>query len=73
MHRTLKRGAIHPARECAFADAGTIRFQQRRLFLTNALDTYYVGVEEIDDGIWSIYFSTVLLARFDERDGIIRE
>lgn len=129
MHRTLKRGAIHPARATARAqqrafnvfraeynderphshhagtppgahyttspraypsqlppleypahylvkrvtDAGTIRFQQRLLFLANALDNHHVGLEEVDDGIWSIYFGTVLLARFDERDGIIRE
>ena len=53
-------------------DAGTIRFQSRLLFLANALDTYHIGLEEVDDGIWSIYFGTVLLARFDERDYIIR-
>ena len=29
-------------------------------------------VEEVDDGIWSIYFCDVLLARLDERDSIIR-
>ena len=54
-------------------DAGTIRFQQRLLYVANALDAYQVGLEEIDDGISSIYFGTVLLARFDERDGVIRE
>ena len=52
-------------------DAGTIRFQSRLLYLATALDNYYVGLEEVDDGIWSIHFGTVLLARFDERDGII--
>ena len=25
------------------------------------------GLEEIDDGIWSLYYGPVLLARFDER------
>jgi hypothetical protein len=29
-------------------------------------------LEETDDGIWSIYFSTVLIATLDERDYIIR-
>ena len=53
-------------------DAGTIRFQHRLLFLANALDHHHVGLDEVDDGIGSIYFGTVLLARFDERDGIIR-
>jgi hypothetical protein len=28
----------------------------------------YVGLEETDDGIWSVYYGTVLLARFDERE-----
>ena len=54
-------------------DAGTIRVQSRLLYLANALDNYSVGLEEVDDGIWSIHFGTVLLARFDERDDIIRE
>lgn len=53
-------------------DAGTIRFESRRLYLATALDTYHAGLEEVDDGIWSIHFVTVLRARFDERDGIIR-
>ena len=33
----------------------------------------HIGLEEIDDGIWSIYFGMILLARLDERDCIIRE
>ena len=28
----------------------------------------YVGLEEVDDGVWSMYFGPVLLGRFDERD-----
>jgi hypothetical protein len=32
----------------------------------------YVGLEEVDDGIWSIHFCHVLLGRVDERDYIIR-
>ena len=27
-----------------------------------------VALEEIDDGLWSIYFYDVLIARLDERD-----
>ena len=54
-------------------DAGTIRFQSRLLYFANALDNYAVGLEDVDDGIWSIHFGTVLLARFDERDYVIRE
>jgi hypothetical protein len=28
----------------------------------------YVRLEEVADGIWSVYFGPVLLGRFDERD-----
>jgi hypothetical protein len=31
-----------------------------------------IGLEETEDGIWAIYFHTILLATFDERDYIIR-
>ncbi len=34
--------------------------------------SHHLGLEETDDGIWSIYFNTVLLATLDERDYIIR-
>jgi hypothetical protein len=27
-----------------------------------------VGLEEIDDGIWSLYYGPILLARLDERE-----
>ena len=27
-----------------------------------------VALEEIDDGVWSLYYGSVLLARFDERE-----
>jgi hypothetical protein len=31
-----------------------------------------VGLEEVDDGIWSLHFCHVLLGRVDESDYIIR-
>jgi len=51
---------------------GTFRFQGRLLYLANAMVDQHVGLEETDDGIWAIYFNTILLATFDERDYIIR-
>jgi hypothetical protein len=27
-----------------------------------------VGLEEVDDGLWSVYFGPVLLGRYDERE-----
>ena len=52
-------------------NAGTIRFKKRLLFLANSLKQHVVGLEEIDDGVWSIYFCNVLLARIDERDYVL--
>ena len=51
---------------------GTFRFQHRLLYLANAMVDQQIGLEETDDGIWAIYFNTILLATFDERDYIIR-
>ena len=53
-------------------DAGTFRFQQRLLYIANALVNQHIGLEETDDGVWAIYFNTVLLATLDERDFVIR-
>ena len=48
--------------------AGTFRFKGKRVFVTQALEHQPIGLEETDDGIWSIYFYDNLLGRFDERD-----
>ena len=52
--------------------AGTFCFKQRPLFITHSLASHTIGLEEVADGIWSIYFCQVLLARLDERDYRIR-
>lgn len=49
-------------------DAGTFRFQQRLLYIANALVDRHIGLEETDDGVWAIYFNRVLIATLDERD-----
>jgi hypothetical protein len=51
---------------------GTFRFQHKLLYLANAMVDQHIGLEETDDGVWSIYFNTVLLATLDESDYIIR-
>jgi putative transposase len=48
--------------------AGTFRFRSRQLFLSDTLLEEWIGLEESEDGVWSIYFYDVLLARLDERD-----
>jgi len=47
--------------------AGTIRFKDRLLFLANALKQHHVGLEEREDGLWSLYLGAVLLGTIDER------
>lgn len=48
-------------------NAGTIRFKHKLLFLANALKQHHVGLEETDDGVWSLYLGAVLLGRIDEQ------
>jgi len=40
-------------------------------FLSAALAQHDIGLEEIEDGVWSIYFYDTLLARLDERKDLI--
>jgi len=42
--------------------AGTFRFGDKLLHLANALVNHDIGLEETDDGVWAIYFNTVLIA-----------
>ena len=53
-------------------NAGTIRFKTRLLYLSTALKAHRVGLEEIDDGIWSLHFCHVLLGRIDERKALVK-
>lgn len=49
---------------------GTIRilyFKNQQIFLSELLSGHDIALEEIADGIWSIYFYTLLLARLDVR------
>ena len=51
---------------------GTFRFGRRLLILATPLEGYDVGLDEVDNGVWSIYFCNVLIARFAERKYVIR-
>jgi transposase InsO family protein len=49
--------------------SGQIRWKNdERLFLSHTLHGEIVALDEIDDGIWSLFYGPVLLARFDERE-----
>lgn len=44
-----------------------IRLRRRLLYRADALYSYHIGRDEVDNRRWSIYFRTVVLTRFDER------
>lgn len=50
---------------------GTIKFKNEWHFLSEVLEGEHVALEEIDDGIWNVWFYAHLLARLDERTGEI--
>ncbi len=47
---------------------GTYKWKRQQLFISQALGHEWIAFEEVDDGVWSVYFYDVLLARLDERD-----
>ena len=47
---------------------GGVRWRNRWVNVSHVLAEEYVGLNEIEDGIWSVYFGPVLLGRFHERD-----
>jgi transposase InsO family protein len=51
--------------------AGTFRLFNKQMFLSHALADEYVGLEEIDDGLWNILFYGTLLGRFDQATNAI--
>jgi putative transposase len=57
-------GHMEPRR---VSSCGTVSWDSRPLFVTTALAGEYVAFEEIDDGLWTLHFATVALARYDER------
>jgi putative transposase len=50
---------------------GCFKYKSTDHFVSVALAGEHIGLEEVDDGIWSLYFYRTLLARFDERNRTI--
>ena len=48
------------------SSAGTFRLHSGQHFLSQALNDEYIGLEEIEDGLWNILYYETLLGRFDE-------
>lgn len=46
---------------------GTVSWRNHPLFLSEALAGEQIAFEEVDDGLWTVRFATVALARYDDR------
>lgn len=46
---------------------GGIRWGSGWVNVSQVLSEEYVGLEEVDDEVWAVYFGPLLLGRFDER------
>ena len=46
---------------------GHISWTGEPVFVSKALVGEYVAFEEVDEGLWTLFFATVALARYDER------
>ena len=49
------------------SSAGCVTWRGAPVFISETLSGEWVGLEEVDDGVWTLFFATVALARFDER------
>ena len=47
---------------------GGIRWKKGWVNISTSIIEENVGLEEVDDGVWSLYFGKVLLGRFHEDD-----
>lgn len=57
-------GHMEPRR---VSSCGVVSWNSAPLFVATALAGEYVAFEEIADGLWTLHFATVALARYDER------
>jgi hypothetical protein len=46
---------------------GGFRWASKRVPLSHLLEGQYIGLEEVGDGIWDVYYSHVRLGQMDER------
>lgn len=52
---------------------GGIRWKHKWVNVTSALVGEYVGLEEVDDGLWDVYFGPLKLGRLIERHLMIED
>ena len=52
---------------------GCIRWKSQWVRVTSTLKGHYIGLEEVDDGIWSVYFSNLRLGFYHEKTNRIED
>jgi putative transposase len=53
--------------------AGTIRVFHNQIFVSNTLHENYVGLEEVDDGVYDLYFCFYQIGRYELRKNKIHD
>ncbi len=46
----------------------TIRWKNQKVFVSNLLKKEYIGLEEVGESLWAVYFGAVSLCWLDEGD-----
>lgn len=47
---------------------GVVYWRNKMVYVSHLLKDENIGLDEIDDGIWQVYFGPVTIGRFNERD-----
>ncbi len=53
--------------------AGTIRVLRKQIFVSNTLQEDYVGLEEVDDGVYDLYFCFYQIGRYELKTNKIHD
>jgi hypothetical protein len=53
--------------------AGTIRVLQKQIFVSKTLQEDYVGLEEVDDGVYDLFFCFYQIGRYELQTNKIRD
>lgn len=53
--------------------AGTIRVFHNQVFVSNTLDEDYVGLEEVDDEVYELFFYFYHIGRYELRNNKIQD
>jgi len=53
--------------------AGVIRMHANQIFLTTTLKENYVGLEEVDDGVFDLFFCFYQIGRYDLRKNKVED